>query len=182
MLTFKSRHAQSMSANRICCYLQKPIFKVFLSSNSGAGPQLIFAAEVDAVHQTSSMQRGCGGKKKKKCDRGTPSHLVVDRNQCLAWTIFGHWSLQHHAGPAVLLSKHCAWQRLCITECDWRKRVELMWRLWPLNWLFWWATALHHDCLLSASGLYEKPFFCCQVKMYECEGNSAVNTWGLMCG
>lgn len=63
----------------------------------------------------------CKGLKGKKCDRGTPSHLVVDHNQCLAWTVFGHWSLQHHAGPTVPLSKHCPWQGLCTTECDWRK-------------------------------------------------------------
>lgn len=69
-------------------------------------PQFIFAGEVDAVHQTSGMHRLKG----KKWDWGTTSHLVVNHNQCLAWTIFGHWSLQHHAGPAVLLSKHCAWQ------------------------------------------------------------------------
>lgn len=52
-------------------------------------------------------------------DTGTPSHLVADHNQCLARTTFGHWSLEHHAGPAVPLSKHCTWRGLRSAESDW---------------------------------------------------------------
>lgn len=88
---------------------------IFLSSKSGAAPRFIFAGEVDAMHPTCSNRN--------ERDTGTPGHLVVDHNQCLAGTTFGHRSLEHHAGPAVPLSKHSTWQRLQSVKFHWEMCV-----------------------------------------------------------
>lgn len=103
-------------------------------------------------HRASSKEL-----KRKKWDWGTTSHLVVHHNQCLAWTIFGHWSLQHHAGPAVLLSQHCALGRDRIWLKLWIRygRFELL-IIWMCHWLAGWLSCFH--LLVMGCNLYDKQF------------------------
>lgn len=91
-----------MSPDRISSDPENHLLKRFFLQNL-ARCHSLFLLERWTLEQWASSKE----LKRKKWDWGTTSHLVVNHNQRLAWTIFGHWSLQHHAGPTVLLSQHC---------------------------------------------------------------------------
>lgn len=82
--------------DRISCDPEKNFLKVIFFSSKNrdnlAQSQRLFLLE-------RWMPCGTPAACKKKWDWETTRHLVVHRNQCLAWTTFVPRSLQLHAGP-----------------------------------------------------------------------------------
>lgn len=110
--------------------------------------------------------------RERKTHKGTLGHFVVDHNQRLAWTVFGHWSLQHHAGPAVLLSKHCAWRELCTITRDWEMCMS-----WKMCYI--WHLGVTHRL-----GFSEDILVMCVRKtaILMFQESPSAHMWGLMCG